>query len=621
VAALLPWLILLTERVVRRGAGWNAIALTVVVAAALAGGHPGTQVHVLAGTLLYACLRSATTTGVPWSGRLRRLATIGGAMLLGTLLMAVVLLPGARAAAGTIGEQVRRDGHAGVLPFETVLGAVFPDWWGRPSEGVLAGPENYNERAFYVGTVVLLLAAVALVSPGAWRRKAPFFVLGALGLAVPLNAPVVHSLVVGLPGFDRVSNQRLQLWFAFGVAVLGAFGLDAVLRAPRRQKPAWAVVVAAIAGGILAIRAIAVAPGDVGRAFDHLVNRFAGLTPGAVGLASVIRWLALVGAMALALVLLRLQAHRAWLVGGIVALLAALDMLTFAHGYQPMGPRAVVVPPRTPAIAFLQRHAEAGRIAGLGPALSSDWSTTYGLRDARGYDAPQPEWRFYHLWRLLNDEQIPWRPFEVTALSPLALRVLGVLGVRYVVTEPGTRLSRDRAFRAMSLAYSGDDATVIGNALAAPRALVARHVHVAGGELGELRALVGTRFDPRRDAVVRHDEVGDAPPAGVSGGTVRVLEEGNARIALHASLPRRGLVVLDDAWAPGWSVTVDGQPARALRADILMRGVTVPAGEHEIVWRYRVPGLRLGALLSALGLAALLAWAGILVARSRRRMR
>jgi uncharacterized membrane protein YfhO len=46
---------------------------------------------------------------------------------------------------------------------------------------------------------------------------------------------------------------------------------------------------------------------------------------------------------------------------------------------------------------------------------------------------------------------------------------------------------------------------------------------------------------------------------------------------------------LDDAWAPGWSVTVDGRPARALQADVVMRGVVVPAGEHEIVWRYRVP--------------------------------
>jgi hypothetical protein len=52
---------------------------------------------------------------------------------------------------------------------------------------------------------------------------------------------------------------------------------------------------------------------------------------------------------------------------------------------------------------------------------------------------------------------------------------------------------------------------------------------------------------------------------------------------------------------------------------VVLRGVIVPAGAHEIVWSYRVPGLRAGAALSGLGAVVLLAWAGALVVRSRRR--
>lgn len=623
VAVLLPWLIWLAERVVRRGGRVEGVGLALVVAAALAGGHPGTQVHVLAGTLLYALVRSATVTNVPRGERLLRLATVGAGMLVGALLMAVVLVPGARAAIGTVGEQVRRDGGASnaILPLHSLLAAVFPDWWGRPSEGLIAGPVNYNERAFYSGTVVLVFAAVALVSPGGWRRKAPFLPLAALGLAVPLNAPLIRSFVVGLPGFDRVLDQRLLLWFAFAVAVLGAFGLDATLRAPRGRWRAWAIVAAAVAGGVVAMQAIPLAAGDASRAVHHLSDRFAGLTPGALALASIVRWLALVGAIALALALLRLQRRRSWLAGGLVALLAALDMLTFAHGYQPMGPRAIVLPPRTPAIAFLQRHAADGRIAGLGPALAPDWSSTYRLRDARGYDAPQPGVRFFRLWAVLNDEQAAGRPFEVATLSPEGLRVLGLLGVRYVVTGPGATLPRGPESRPLTLPYRGRDATVIANALAAPRAFVAAGVRVADGDIGEAVAAVETSFDPRRDAILPRAAAGARPPVGVAGGTATVVRESNASVALRASLPRRGLVVLDDAWAPGWSVTVDGRRARALRADVVMRGVVVPAGVHEVVWRYRVPGLRLGALLSALGLLALAGWAAALRARARRRVR
>jgi len=289
-------------------------------------------------------------------------------------------------------------------------------------------------------------------------------------------------------------------------------------------------------------------------------------------------------------------------------------MLLFAHAYQPMGPKALVMPPRTPAVAFLQHHVADGRIAGAGLSLSPDWSSTYGLRDVRGYDAPQPSRRFYALWTVINPAQQQGGPFDVAGLSPEGLRVLSLLGTRYVVLgpeagpPPGTGLT---------YAYRGADAAVLENPRAAPRALVAERVHVAASEQAELATVLTKQFDPRRDAVVRHDELGQDPPAGVADGSVRVVDEANARVTLRARLPRRGLVVLDDAWAPGWSVTVDGQPAKALQANIVLRGVVVPAGAHTIEWRYRVPGLRAGALISGIALLVVLAWGGALL-RGRR---
>ena len=59
-------------------------------------------------------------------------------------------------------------------------------------------------------------------------------------------------------------------------------------------------------------------------------------------------------------------------------------------------------------------------------------------------------------------------------------------------------------------------------------------------------------------------------------------------------------MVLVDAWAPGWSVAVDGKPAPIERVDALLRGVFVTAGEHRIAFRYQTPGLRLGAAVSVL---------------------
>jgi uncharacterized membrane protein YfhO len=73
--------------------------------------------------------------------------------------------------------------------------------------------------------------------------------------------------------------------------------------------------------------------------------------------------------------------------------------------------------------------------------------------------------------------------------------------------------------------------------------------------------------------------------------------------------------VLLDSFAAGWTATVDGVPARIERADLLARAVAIPPGEHEVVFAYRTPGLRLGVSVSAI---AWLAGLAVLVALRRR---
>ena len=102
-------------------------------------------------------------------------------------------------------------------------------------------------------------------------------------------------------------------------------------------------------------------------------------------------------------------------------------------------------------------------------------------------------------------------------------------------------------------------------------------------------------------------------------GRARIVDESNARVTIRATLARRGLVVLTDQWMDGWTVRIDGRPAPILRTDMLLRGVIVPAGAHTVEWSYRVPGLRAGAALSAVGLLALLGWTAVLVRARRRR--
>jgi hypothetical protein len=623
VAVMLPWTIWLVERIARRGRSVDGLALVLVVAVVTTGGHPGTQLHVLTAIVLYALARVALVADVERGDRLRRLGLVGAALGLGTLLAAVVLLPAQQAAIDTAGAAARRNGSADFIGSRLSLGALraalFPDWWGRPSENdYLSGPATYSERALFAGTIPLVLALAALVARDGWRRKAPFVLLGALGLAVGLRAPFIRDAVVSAPLFDRVQNQRILLLFLLAVAVLSAFGLQAVLDGVAGRRRAWGVLAAGGAVAAVAIATVSKAPGAVGMAVHYVVHRSGELVEGVLQLASV-GWFLIFGvALAVLLLVAGRVPRRRGAIGAAAALLVALEMLHFAHGFQTMGRAAGEIPPRTPAIAFMQRHRDEGRIAGAGYALANDWSLLYGLRDARGYDAPQPSLRFHRLWTTMSPRQTTHNSYAFTSFGPEAVRVLSLLGTRYVLTDPGGGAGGS----GLRIVYRGGDATIVANDNALPRALVTQRARVAADEAQEVRIVTEAGFDPRREAVVRRDELPASFDAAQTGaGRVRMVRERNAGVTLRARLERPAVVLLDDAWAPGWSVRVDGRPAQALQADVVLRGVAVPAGEHEIVWSYRVPGLRAGAALSLLALLATLAWGGLLVVRGRRARR
>jgi hypothetical protein len=109
-------------------------------------------------------------------------------------------------------------------------------------------------------------------------------------------------------------------------------------------------------------------------------------------------------------------------------------------------------------------------------------------------------------------------------------------------------------------------------------------------------------------------------PAGSGqGATVSVINDDGDTIAAKVNAKGSGYLVVADAMQqPGWSVTVDGRPARLVAADDAMVAVQVPAGTHRIAFEYTTPGQDAGALLSGVAvlfLVAILAWPR----RSRRR--
>ncbi|MCW5881701.1 MAG: YfhO family protein, partial [Anaerolineae bacterium] len=88
-------------------------------------------------------------------------------------------------------------------------------------------------------------------------------------------------------------------------------------------------------------------------------------------------------------------------------------------------------------------------------------------------------------------------------------------------------------------------------------------------------------------------------------------------IAVDVDAPRAGLLNLSEVWYPGWTATVDGQPAPLLRAYTTLMAVPVAAGAHRVELRFDPPLVRLGLAIS--GITLLLVAIGLVWTRTRRR--
>lgn len=139
-----------------------------------------------------------------------------------------------------------------------------------------------------------------------------------------------------------------------------------------------------------------------------------------------------------------------------------------------------------------------------------------------------------------------------------------------------------------------------------PRAYVAFAAEVvpdwvaAEGRMAALRGFHQT-------AILEAGSAPDFSPApGVPAGRAAVTAFEPERVVVRASTNAPGILVLAEAWYPGWRATVDGRPSEVFPVNGWMRGVVVPAGESEVVFSFRSRMLAAGLGISLASAAAIL---------------
>jgi uncharacterized membrane protein YfhO len=92
----------------------------------------------------------------------------------------------------------------------------------------------------------------------------------------------------------------------------------------------------------------------------------------------------------------------------------------------------------------------------------------------------------------------------------------------------------------------------------------------------------------------------------MNAGTVEITDYKAKRIELSADVRVPAVLLLSERYNSKWQVTVDGQPARLLRCDFILRGVSLPPGKHTVVFHFAPPLTALYVSLTAIGIGIVL---------------
>ena len=590
-----------------------------------------------------------------------RLAAAAGAAALALGLVAIVLWPTVdfldQAHRGTLSLELA-ESHS--VPTSHWGRAVLPGLFGDPTSGTYWGDPQYWNVLFHSGAVGLVLAACGLFSRR--RLELAWWSLLALGLVSYCLGGVVFSVCyLYLPGFSLFRRPMvLRLFLLFTGAMLAALGCDAVRRESKRHGAQWMMAVASglgllgVAYGVIGWMGLvdppgwwrgmvqtSVGAGELANRPDLQIQRFADVSRELVFVSSTV----LVTGVLLGIARWRQQSSL-----GVSGLMGMVALELFVVGSSWLETSTVsekVAPSRRVAESLADRPGDF-RLACLCDESSKLFNRFAIDRFQTPGGAEDLIPRRYSNFLFALTGQPPFLQhvfaFGPDTPRPVKRQFLDLLGVRYYVCPRGAHqghavdLAGDRPVKEQVFTYRDVDYDLFENSTAQPRVVIVhdwrkvepleslesanpspQKLLVALEEL--LRPLVEKGFDGGTFVEVelpRPETPVDRSTAGGTGESVKLVQRRAHRVTVQVKLDQAGLVVFSDTWTPDWKATIDGHRENVVPANLFMRAVPCPAGEHTISVFYESESFSRGSMVSLGALAVCLVL--VLVGPLRRRI-
>jgi len=546
-----------------------------------------------------------------WGPRRREaLPAVVGALAalgIGGLLASVQLLPTlelagmSSRAGGTSYANVLR--HA--LASQALLTGLMPDLLGNPVDlnhwGAELGKVHraYTESAFYVGVAPLLLAPLAFV----FNRREGLFWVGVL-LAGALLATGTHLnalLYYLVPSFKALSGiGRAVLLMSVALSVLGALGMNGLLELAKRDPRAIPRLLLLSGGalgllGVIAGLWVWMATG----AFERAVPGIGDYT-----LAQIGRFMALLVVAATGGVVVS-RRHR---LGAIIVLgCLAVDMYLFVGKFTPaVDPEYLSV--RTDTVGTIQADPTNPRVLSLGKnaihRMSPNTPMIVGLEDIQGSDSLEigPYRRLLKAGYKMNGDFGQPDP---------SLPLIDLLGVKYVHSSYSLEdvAKLELLFDTEGLLYRNRGGLPRAFSVPAWRATDDRQA---------LEVVSSGEFEPTQEAIITGNTRPATAAVSPSDGSIAFMRQGPNAAQLQGKFVPGQLVVVAEAYYPGWRAFAAGREVPIMRTDYALRSIQIQSPCDQVTFIYAPGSFGVGLFLTLIALCITSAlWTFAAVGRRR----
>lgn len=516
---------------------------------------------------------------------------VGIFFILGITLSSIQLLPGIELLKLSQWTSEPHPFEWAFLPFSKTITFIAPDFFGNHVTGNYWGPQDYTSNTGFVGVSVLMLSIIGL---SLYKRKEVLIGFGLVISSLILSYPTYISILLwenNWFGMRSSSAHRILVLFVLGCAILAAFGLDALKNI--KYSKLFSLFSVFIPLTILIIFGW----------WGYSINN-------SVALRNLVFPTIIFAFFVGYILLINLGLRSRKIIYFLALLIVCIELSRFFTKFTPYTKKEFFFP-TTPVLEFLQEQDKPFRIS-TGDTMPVNFQMAYGFETLGGYETMRPYTSSQFIAALNTGSSTANPSGRYGIIDNDTSPLLDMVNTKYYLTlkrnskgapDPEGTIPEKFQDARFNMVFEDKSVAILTSKNTLPRAFMIYDWEELSDDTEVLERLLSRDFNPVVTALFT-EEIPLSKTKGSSITSYVKYEPQVSEINVQSSKP--GMLLVSDAFFPGWKASLDGQQTKIYKANYAFRAVVVPQGEHIVRFWYQPESFDRALLLSLFSIAVLL---------------